>query len=999
MPENMNKIEISEEVQKRDKANLKKLLEIAETMIIRFSNDKLNVSENELKSFIDQADVDVDYELVKENKINGYYQNGYIRINPSIIYEISSKMSESMCIDIISSIGSIIHEFGHKFSKELSKGFISLQSDEAFSSIFADECIGYFLETCPEKLEKFGFNMEAIYKISNLYKNGKFIICRNAYSGENDFTRLTLELIRQKKGDAYRAEYENIFGNKAKYLEILEENLGKNYIGILKLQSTDYNLGNKYNMEYNRILFDLVKDFPFKYEEYTEDSRRNVFLIGERMLQDIMFINAIKEDANKSGKDIYDIHPEDVLWLNFNMALHMEKFRSNNIRRFQEDILRGYFKNCRDLNEVSQVDFTVFKGISPVSILAENEKFSIRDLLEFMKNNMEYYIPKNGKIEERICKEINISDIKNLSKTEMETIIKFVLALEKHPNEKLENIVNEIGQVMPDKTLYNQTEIDLAELNVSKTYKPMKMDTLESTLLIEKIAENLKSMDKEDTIPQQVDEFKKYLQNNAKKDIDFLKKILSDLQNYEMEIKQRQDKSNASIKLFEGLRLAYFETLRKDVNFLTENGFTVSEDYKKYLETEELCGIPSNCYPEIGSKTGINELLLADDNTNLINVFNKKNLEKIFERDGMVTIKTNLYFNNQYMDEEQMKIYVGALTDSLENLTEFNSVNNIFILWRNVDREYSPVYEEDIKIKRNFWDKIGEQINRMDNPEMSILDLYTVYGDLIKDHPIYAKVVESLERRINDNELDEIDDGNLELLYSSSKEDTYLQDLALEGLTKKYRQYNYTTEQFIKKDSLWEKDLEIKAYVRSIGKENDPIQEKALKTLKRLCLYEDCVPTCPQYIKLSDNDFVIISNDKNNFGVFTSKGKKDEELSQIKDQMNKRKKGIFSLLKTKEEKELLEHVIILEEGTKEKKVLNVYESGRLEIATLDLSRKFRVPKFINKVQVRADDIGNNGGLIVASPPISRKFLKYHAKIEDKNNANKTKFLEYDDMPR
>ena len=115
--------------------------------------------------------------------------------------------------------------------------------------------------------------------------------------------------------------------------------------------------------------------------------------------------------------------------------------------------------------------------------------------------------------------------------------------------------------------------------------------------------------------------------------------------------------------------------------------------------------------------------------------------------------------------------------------------------------------------------------------------------------------------------------------------------------------------------------------------------------------------------------------------------------------MNKRKKGIFSLLKTKEEKELLEHVIILEEGTREKKVLNVYESGRLEIATLDLGRKFGVPKFINKVQVRADDIGNNGGLIVASPPISRKFLKYHAKIEDKNNANKTKFLEYDDMPR
>ena len=93
---------------------------------------------------------------------------------------------------------------------------------------------------------------------------------------------------------------------------------------------------------------------------------------------------------------------------------------------------------------------------------------------------------------------------------------------------------------------------------------------------------------------------------------------------------------------------------------------------------------------------------MADDNTNLINVFNKKNLEKIFERDGMVTIKTNLYFNNQYMDEEQMKIYVGALTDSLENLTEFNSINNIFILWRNVDREYNPVYEEDIKIKRNL---------------------------------------------------------------------------------------------------------------------------------------------------------------------------------------------------------------------------------------------------------------------------------------------------------
>ena len=72
------------------------------------------------------------------------------------------------------------------------------------------------------------------------------------------------------------------------------------------------------------------------------------------------------------------------------------------------------------------------------------------------------------------------------------------------------------------------------------------------------------------------------------------------------------------------------------------------------------------------------------------------------------------------------------------------------------------------------------------------------------------------------------------------------------------------------------------------------------------------------------------------------------------------------------------------------KVINMYETGRFEIATLESNRKLKYPKVIDKKEVRPTDIGNNGALVVKET-IPRQFVSYQGRQKDKEKENKKTF--------
>ena len=194
--------EIPEEIKLRDEANLKKLNEVAKAMILKFTHDKLGMDEEAVARFFDKTEFFPDYEMDSETMGEYNLINGKIGINSSIIQEISNDLSYRQVEELLNTIGTIIHEEGHKFSWEWSKARINKQIEEGFADLLADECIGYFLEEYSEELAKFGFDIKYINRIKNYFEAG-FPIHKSSYDGEADFTRSSLVVIKQKKGEIY----------------------------------------------------------------------------------------------------------------------------------------------------------------------------------------------------------------------------------------------------------------------------------------------------------------------------------------------------------------------------------------------------------------------------------------------------------------------------------------------------------------------------------------------------------------------------------------------------------------------------------------------------------------------------------------------------------------------------------------------------------------------------------------------------------------------------
>lgn len=242
----MKIINLEENISQEQLEYLEKVIKITEEMINTFVKEKYKDEKilTDLLTVLNNTNIYLDHKNIPDTNVAARYEG----VTKSI--RMGKGFTLNMQKNVLEAIGILIHELQHKFSSEISQGEKSSVLDEAFSDIFTEECMNFFLKKHPEKLEKIG--------IRNLPDR---IVSSNAYDGENEFVKMIMEAIRQKNGRHYETECEYIFGKKEKFLDIVRETLGDGAIEIIREQQKEGHdgLGEKYNYDYNKKMEKLIE--------------------------------------------------------------------------------------------------------------------------------------------------------------------------------------------------------------------------------------------------------------------------------------------------------------------------------------------------------------------------------------------------------------------------------------------------------------------------------------------------------------------------------------------------------------------------------------------------------------------------------------------------------------------------------------------------------------------------------------------------------------------
>ena len=174
--------------------------------------------------------------------------------------------------------------------------------------------------------------------------------------------------------------------------------MGDGYRKILEEQREDFNLGKKYNYKYNKMLFELLKDIQIKEEKKTKDSRTNVLYIRQNMINEIIRINKVKAYAKERGIDIYNLHPEEYEIVSDVFKENTQIFFMNNIEKFQEDVLAGYIRNCKTIEDLSKFDISIGFFANAYPEMLKSGKFTLKEIVEYMAERDIYSIDDKNAI-------------------------------------------------------------------------------------------------------------------------------------------------------------------------------------------------------------------------------------------------------------------------------------------------------------------------------------------------------------------------------------------------------------------------------------------------------------------------------------------------------------------------------------------------------------------------------------------------------------------------
>lgn len=940
------------EIDEQTNEYFNKLIEMSKEIILKFVTDKFGRQDTNhiVANVMDELRIT----YVSENEIGsdivGIYQK------PSKVIAIPVTINRNN--NLLSNLGTIIHEISHALSDQVAKGgIISNEIEEGFADIFSSECLNYFLQKSPEKLEMFA------KKENKKYDKNKIYAPSSDYIGERDFVSAILEAIRQTTGKHYDAEFEYLLGDKNKFLEIVQQTLGDEGLELLMQQSRDNggkkNLGMNYNYSYNERLIKILEKMSLQYkgkDQKREDGTYNVYNLS------------LIHEAIEQKEAVQLLHSlEQQLQTNLNKNLTNEMLNSIVSQASKKTInaILDYLVNSKTL------------GIEYVFQTVSNDVFYIEDL--------------NLTDEQRKLITSKIQGIKaeNLSEDQIQGLIKICATVEK-PDEHLNQLLKDIEQQKienPD----IQLGLKIAKIKTDKeTNGHMLTDLLETFCSVPNDIEI-----SQDLTSQILPIFYSYLENCAKYDSKVLKTITDFLAQIESKANGGEELSDKEC-IYYPLRDKFVELISRDI-YTIQNTPTDRIHIEKFeqIDVENIFG--NNVMDNIKilpfeMHYPLTELLHIDFRTKFIPVFNENVIAQCIDGRLLESAMEEFEGLNEVERSKYMEVFVSLLEKNPNEISSVEAMKKMCMSIIPYATSKDPKVDSENKMP--FIQLIKQNIQQRQNP---LVDLKQLYEYKIPEELqfMYDEMINLYQEMYSNGKLNTTSENLIRQLVLAAPKNEKIAQLSSDLLSKQYTDMGLTTESFMQNlateraelhheyiyEKLTKEDLTkwIKfrtiAYMKSIGKSGNELQENALFQLQNRVLQTEKIMLTPQYVEYNKSNgtsnYLIVGRDSNNtFITLEPNGDKIEPSEEISNQQNRGKKGILALFKKKKDKELVTETMIISKDGNTIQAINRYETGRLEIVSID-ARKNKKVKVLDRKDLVPQDIGNNGSLVTSKPVVEK----------------------------
>lgn len=922
----------------------------------------------------------------------------------------------------------------HKFSNEISThGKLSTEGpiEEGFADVFSEDCLNYFLSIEPELISDFANNIGMRFDGVREYSS------YSMYIGERKFIKTILEAIRQINGKYHDAEFEYVFGNKDKFMEIVKDALGDECLELIIQQNAEgrSKLGENYNESNLDKLYEILKNVPL---EISTDNNENE--TGENDELGIIKRIAKRQElirlSEQKGIDIFNLTPQNLK--TFKIILDVMKFDDE---KLTYEILQGYLKNSTkssDLNELFIIN-TNFRDIfiNKFSSLLETTQFQIVDILELIGGNikntgdLEQLVLTNQQIEQ-ISYEISRMNMENLTEEQIRGVT-CIAAKCHNPNKNLFEFLAKVNEEQLD-NLGVRLEVEIARIKVDgENFRGSKL-----AQIITKYRDTYVADPKSLLYNTGLE----YLEKHAKNDSMGLKELIDVLKTIDIDGKLERDESVSKIEFIcDVLKQDLIEFLKKDIDTikkeLINTGYISSTDVMKKIADSDFFGALDSISDGINiyNPNVISRLLSCSKKTQIVNLFDENIIAQVLN--GRVC--ENAECEYEIIGIEAREKYLNVLLQILES--DASGIENIIDI-KNLCSYILPYdigddIEKSEEMKSAFIVKIREFIGRRKSPIEDLIELYQCKIPA-EYRFIYDELINNFENMLREGTLGEISEDSIKNLSFVASKNERIQNLLLNLLKKQYEKNRTTTEQFLKNAPSFIKrgtylistaerekeydyiEMRTNAYLDSLGKKDDSIHKQSLLKMQELKVDARNADVsnvkAPQYITYTSKDnlqkFVIVGyNQDGEFLVGKIDTERDFILdmkseAELTEQQNKGKKGLRGLFKKKKEKEIITESIILEEkveqsspkvGLKTIQVLNRYENGRLEISTLIV--KGNKVKTVSREDINPQDIGNNGGMVIKEALVERVAIDYDDVLKGMSKGIEEKTLEPESFPR
>ena len=939
-----------------------KIIEFSKEVLLKFITDKLGgqKAKEAAEKLLD--DYTIRFDPSKPREIPGTY---YPQFKTTVI---SSKLIKG---DMLETLGTIIHELGHALSDQIATGDkIGKPIEEGFADIISEESLNYFFKVSPEKLREFADAQGLKYKERN-YTAG------TDYVGESQFIGAILEAIRQRTGKHYEAEFEYILGDKNKFLEIVREALGDACVELIMQQKEEKaNVGEEYNLEYNRKLSLILERIPLRYEtiQNDEEIRKADRADGTRNVYKLQIIEEIAQKQEQAPL-------------------------------FQE--IKRQLQECKDITQVKGLlELENYREIilKNVELLFEAKSIGIEDVFEIIGSDI--FEAEKFKLTDEQIKQLGSKiagvEAEELSPEQIKGLVKIGTKINK-PNQQIHDFLSKVEETKPESSLDMQIGIRIAKIRTDKV--PNGQDLIA-------VLENYCNAQNETEISDEnyshfidiYDMTTSYFMNQAENDPEFLKSTANLLRKLESKVKSGKELSGIEYMVYE-LRENYFQFVRRDIKTIKSlrevSSISMELEGMEQISQEDLLEIDFSSKIKISSfttQTPLRSLLFYNKEIKTFDLFNEGTIAQCLE--GRLCESAAMEFEG--LSAQQRGIYLDVFSKMLEaNPNELQDMRTIKELCKNImTHETDEDKEKDAERKSTFVQTIKQTIRQRKNPIMDLIEMYEckIPSDL---KFIYDETISSYAEMVDGNEIGEVPESLMRKLILTARNNSAVRGISTDLLAKQYTSKGLTTENLMQslcedrdsglyyqviKGEVSEEELkqwlEIRttAYMKSIGKSENEIQRKALTQLQSRVFEKGKVMHAPQYLKYKKSngieDFVVVGTEQEE-AVFTALTQDGAEISSAEDismQQNKGKKGIRALFKKKRDKEIITETMVVGRDGDELQAINRYETGRFEIVRLSM-KKSKV-KVLDRQDLEPQDIGNNGSLVVKKTVVEKVNVRH-----------------------